>query len=189
MNKLVYLAVAFCTLSAHSAITIAHPAAATTERSPGSHHHHCHRAAHARFAHRPGAFHSRAAHWRLLRGLHLTPAQLTQVRTAVEAMHANGSALFHQAREHRDALAATSPLASNYPALVATVKADDAARIDQFVRLRTAVFGALTPAQQTQLLQKIAAHHGKHSGHGRFAHRPHHRHAHHHHARGTARSR
>ena len=187
MKQLVYLAVAFCALTAHSQITLAHPASAATERAHAPHHPHCHRAAHTRFAHGHAGKRPHAAHWRLLRGLHLTPAQITQVRAAVETTHANSSASFRQVREHRASLASTSPLASNFPALVAAVKADDAARIDQFVRLRTAVFAALTSDQQAQLLQKIAAHHRTHSHHRRFAHHFHHRHARHHHAPGTER--
>jgi Spy/CpxP family protein refolding chaperone len=176
MKTFVYLAVAFCTLSAYSTLTLAHAPAVTERMQVSPSHHHCRNGVHSKFGREHHGLHAHALHWRLLKGLHLTPAQMTQIRAAIKTRHTEGRALIQQVRDHRHALATTSPLASNYPELVAAVKADDAARIDQNVRLRTAVFSALTLKQQAQLLKRLETRRVKHAGHARFR-----GHGHHHH--------
>ena len=58
-------------------------------------------------------------------------------------------------RSDRLSLAKAAPTDPNYPSLLAAVKADATARIQQGADIRQQIYAVLTPAQQAQIPQII----------------------------------
>lgn len=111
-----------------------------------------------------GSQHSRAGHLRgpsefrhALRQVNLTPEQQTQIKAIFTQARPNMQALRTSLRSNHEALAAASPTDPNYPALLATEKANGMTRIQAASDLKTQIYAVLTPAQQAQIPAIIAA--------------------------------
>ena len=93
----------------------------------------------------------------VLHQLNLTGAQQTQVQSIMAQAKPQWQTLRATSEEHRAALAATAPTDPGYPALLATVKADAAARVQAESDVKSQVYAILTPAQQAQIPGIVAA--------------------------------
>jgi Spy/CpxP family protein refolding chaperone len=111
----------------------------------------------------PGTHHGRAAHGgrtvtfrRVLQHLDLTADQQRQVNTVFAHAKTELQAGRIGMQCHRQALAATSPADPNYPALLATEKANAAARVQATSDTKTRIDAVLTPAQRGQIPALLA---------------------------------
>jgi periplasmic protein CpxP/Spy len=93
----------------------------------------------------------------VLKQLNLSAEQQTQIKSILAASKSQFHSLSADMRSNAEALAAMSPTDAAYPALLAAVKANAAARIQQMSDVKTQIFTVLTPAQQEQIPQIIAA--------------------------------
>jgi protein CpxP len=94
---------------------------------------------------------------RALRQVSLTPEQQVQIKAIFTQARPQMQALRTSLRSNHEALAATSPNDPNYPALLATEKANANERIQAASDLKTQVYAVLTPAQQAQIPVILAA--------------------------------
>ena len=110
---------------------------------------------------------------RVLKQLNLTPDQQTQIKSILAQSKPQLSTLHASLRANHEALADAAPTDANYPSLLATEKANAAARVQAMSDLKTQIYAVLTPAQQAQIpgilaanraarAQKIAAWHAQH---------------------------
>ena len=106
---------------------------------------------------RGGHGHHRSEFHRVLGQLDLTPEQKTQIKSIVMQSKGDVSARHASARANRDALLAMSPNDPGYPALLATEKANAAARIQSASDIRTQIYAVLRPDQQSRIPTIIAA--------------------------------
>jgi protein CpxP len=93
----------------------------------------------------------------VLQQVNLTPEQQTQIKAIFAQARPNMQTLRANLRSNHEALAATSPNDPNYPALLATEKANGMARIQAASDLKTQIYAVLTPAQQAQIPAILAA--------------------------------
>jgi periplasmic protein CpxP/Spy len=93
----------------------------------------------------------------VLKQLNLTAEQKTQVKSIFETAKPQFKSLGANMRSNAEALAGLSPSDPGYPALLATAKANAAARIQQMSDVKAQIFAVLTKAQQEQIPQIIAA--------------------------------
>jgi len=102
--------------------------------------------------------HGPARHFmHILKQLNLTPEQQTQVKSIFAAAKPQFKALGANTRSNAEAMAAMAPTDSGYPALLATAKANAAARIQQMSDVKAQIFAVLTKSQQEKIPQVIAA--------------------------------
>ena len=93
----------------------------------------------------------------VLKQLNLTAEQKTQIKSIFEAAKPQFKSLGADMRSNAEAMAGMSPTDSAYPALLATAKANAAARIQQMSDVKAQIFAVLTKTQQEQIPQIIAA--------------------------------
>jgi protein CpxP len=117
--------------------------AATSSQASGEHHWHGHGPA-RHFMH-------------VLKQLNLTAEQQTQIKSIFAAAKPQFQTLGASARSNAEAMEGLSPTDSGYPALLATAKANAAARIQQMSDVKAQIFAVLTKAQQEQIPQILAA--------------------------------
>jgi Spy/CpxP family protein refolding chaperone len=111
-----------------------------------------------------GHHHRRGSEFRhVLHQLNLTDDQKVQIKSIMSQSKAQHQALFASIRETRSAMAATMPNDPNYASLVATAKANAAARIQAASELKTQIYAVLTPAQQAQIPAIVAADQAAHA--------------------------
>jgi len=101
--------------------------------------------------HRHGGLHQ------VLRQLDLTDAQKTQIKSIFAQAKSGMQGTFATARASHEALMAASPNDPNYPALLATEKANAAARVQAMSDIKAQVYAVLTPEQQAKIPQILAA--------------------------------
>jgi len=101
----------------------------------------------------------------VLKQLNLTPEQQTQIKSIFATAKPQFQTLGASMRSNAEAIAAMSPTDSAYPALLATAKANAAARIQQMSDVKAQIFAVLTKVQQEQIPQIIAADKAKWQGH------------------------
>jgi Spy/CpxP family protein refolding chaperone len=92
-----------------------------------------------------------------LRQLNLSAEQQTQIKSIFAASKPQFQSLGASMRSNAETMAAMSPTDPGYPALLATAKANAAARIQQMSDVKAQIFALLTKAQQEQIPQIIAA--------------------------------
>jgi len=115
---------------------------ATTPPAPSGHWHH----------------HGPAAHFmHVLKQLNLSAEQQTQVKSIFASAKPQFQALRESMRSNHEALAAATPSDTNYPALLATEKANAGKLIDQMSAVKTQIYAILTPEQIKQIPQIMAA--------------------------------
>jgi protein CpxP len=149
MSKLRIIIPALClsaavgaTLAAANAAT---PAASDTTTSTatnpwaGRHHHR-----HSEFRH-------------VLRQLNLTADQKTQIKSVFAQAKPQLQTLRSAVRQNHDALAAMAPTDPAYPGLLATAKANAAARVQAASDVKAQIYAILTPAQVSQIPGIVAA--------------------------------
>ena len=119
-------------------------AAAGTDAAPVAGGHHGHWGHHSEFRH-------------VLHRLNLTPEQKTQIKTILAQAKTTYGSRHADVRANHEALTATSPNDPGYPALLATEKANAAARVQAMSDIKTQIYAVLTPAQQAQIPSIIAA--------------------------------
>jgi Spy/CpxP family protein refolding chaperone len=93
----------------------------------------------------------------LLEQLNLTPEQQTQVDSIIAAAKPQFQTLRASGQTALEALAVTAPTDPTYPAVLAAAKASAAAHIQQMSDVKSQVYAILTPAQQAQIPQIVAA--------------------------------
>ena len=93
----------------------------------------------------------------VLKQLNLSAEQQTQIKSILAASKPQFQSLGAGMRSNAEAMAAMSPTDPGYPALLATAKANAAARIQQMSDVKAQIFAVLTQAQQEQIPQIIAA--------------------------------
>lgn len=93
----------------------------------------------------------------VLKQLNLSAEQKTQIKSIFEAAKPKFQALGANTRSNAEALAGMAPTDAGYPALLATEKANAAARIQQMSDVKVQIFAVLTKAQQEQIPQILAA--------------------------------
>lgn len=93
----------------------------------------------------------------VLKQLQLSAEQQTQIRSIFDASRSQFHTLAAGGRNNAEALAAMPPTDPGYPALLASAKANAAARIQQMSDIKTQIFAVLTKAQQEQIPQLLAA--------------------------------
>ena len=109
----------------------------------------------------------------VLRQLNLTPDQQTQIKSIMAQSKPQLSTLHASMRANHEALAEAAPTDANYPTLLATEKANAAARVQAMSDLKTQIYAVLTPEQRAQIpgllaanraarAEKIAAWHAQH---------------------------
>src|ERR1700733_282093 len=102
--------------------------------------------------------HGAAGHFmHVLKQLNLSAEQKTQVKSIFASAKPQFQALRESMRSNHEALAAATPSDSNYPALLATEKANAGKLIDQMSAVKTQIYAILTPEQIKQIPQIIAA--------------------------------
>ena len=102
--------------------------------------------------------HGPAAHFmHVLKQLNLSAEQKTQIKGIFASAKPQFQALRESMRSNREALAAATPSDSNYPALLATEKANAGRLIDQMSAVKTQIYAILTAEQIKQIPQIIAA--------------------------------
>ena len=115
---------------------------ATTPAAPSGHWHH----------------HGPAAHFmHVLKQLNLSAEQQTQIKSIFASAKPQFQALRASMRSNHEALATATPSDSNYPALLATEKANAGKLIDQMSSVKTQIYAILTAEQIKQIPQIIAA--------------------------------
>jgi protein CpxP len=102
---------------------------------------------------------------RVLKQLNLTPEQQTQVDSIIAAVKPQFQELRANGQTALEALAVTAPTDPTYPAVLAAAKASAAAHIQQLSDVKTQVYAILTPAQQAQIPQIVAAEKAKWAAH------------------------
>lgn len=93
----------------------------------------------------------------VLKQLNLTPEQQTQVDSILAAAKPQFQTLMASGQTALEALAVTAPTDPSYPAVLAAAKSSAAAHIQQMSDVKTLVYAVLTPAQQAQIPQIVAA--------------------------------
>lgn len=93
----------------------------------------------------------------VLKQLNLTPEQQTQIRSIFAAAKPQFQELRTSMHSNHEALAAAAPTDADYPALLATEKANAGKRIDEASAVKTQIYAVLTPAQVKQIPQILAA--------------------------------
>jgi Spy/CpxP family protein refolding chaperone len=93
----------------------------------------------------------------VLRQVNLTPEQQIQIKAIFTQARPQMQELRTRLRTNHEALAATSPNDPNYPALLATEKANGITRIQAASDLKTQIYAVLTAAQQAQIPAIVAA--------------------------------
>ena len=93
----------------------------------------------------------------MLGQLDLTPEQKTQIKSIVMQSNGDVSARHVSARANRDALLAMAPNDPGYPALLATGKANAAARIQSASDIKAQIYAVMRPDQQSRIPTIIAA--------------------------------
>jgi Spy/CpxP family protein refolding chaperone len=102
--------------------------------------------------------HGPGAHFmHILKQLNLSAEQQTQVKSIFASAKPQFQALRASMRSNHEALAASTPSDSNYPALLATEKANAGKLIDQMSAVKTQIYAILTPEQIKQIPTIIAA--------------------------------
>ncbi len=102
--------------------------------------------------------HGPAAHFmHVLKQLNLSAEQKTQIKGIFASAKPQFQALRESMRSNREALAAATPSDANYPALLATEKANAGKLIDQMSAVKTQIYAILTSEQIKQIPQIIAA--------------------------------
>ena len=91
----------------------------------------------------------------VLHQLNLTADQKTQVQGILAQAKPQLQTLTSTSRSDRLSLAKAAPTDPSYPSLLAAVKADATARIQQGADIRQQIYAVLTPAQQAQIPQII----------------------------------
>ena len=119
-------------------------AAATTPAATAPAGHHGHWGHHGEFHH-------------VLHKLNLTPEQKTQIQGIFAQAKSTYGSHHADVRSNHEALTATSPNDPGYPALLATEKANAAARVQAMSDIKAQIYAVLTPAQQAQIPSIIAA--------------------------------
>ena len=104
-----------------------------------------------------GHRHHRSELHRVLGQLNLTPEQKTQIKSIVAQAKGEFSARHASSRADREALLAMAPDERGYPALLATEKANAAARIQSASDIKTQIYAVLRPDQQSRIPTIIAA--------------------------------
>jgi periplasmic protein CpxP/Spy len=92
-----------------------------------------------------------------LKQLNLSAEQQTQIKSILAASKQQFQSLGAGMRSNADAMAAMSPTDPGYPALLATAKTNAVQRIQLMSDVKAQIFAVLTPAQQEQIPQIIAA--------------------------------
>jgi periplasmic protein CpxP/Spy len=146
MNGLRTIVVAALAVAALAAFAIhAAPSSDTSSQASGGDHWHRHHHGPAgRFMH-------------VLKQLNLSAEQQTQIKSILAASKPQFRSLGAGMRSNAEAMAAMPPTDPGYPALLATAKANAAARIQQMSDVKAQIFAVLTPAQQEQIPRIIAA--------------------------------
>jgi Spy/CpxP family protein refolding chaperone len=93
----------------------------------------------------------------ILHQLHLSADQQTKVKAILAQAKPRRQALHEATLSNRSQLATTPPTDPGYAALVQTAQNDAAARVQLRSDLWTQIYAVLTPAQQQQLPQLVAA--------------------------------
>ena len=93
----------------------------------------------------------------VLRQLNLSPEQKTQIKSIFEQAKPGMQSKFAAARANHEALMSTAPTDASYPALLATEKANAAARVQATSDMKTQIYAVLTPEQQAKVPQILAA--------------------------------
>jgi periplasmic protein CpxP/Spy len=116
----------------------------TSQATAGDYWHGHHHGAAGRFMH-------------ALRQLNLSAEQQTQIESIFAASKPQFQSLRASMRSNAETMAAMAPTDPAYSALLATAKANAAARIQQMSDVKAQIFALLTKAQQEQIPQIIAA--------------------------------
>ena len=132
-------------------IVLAQQSTDSTTRAPGATQAQPHRHGFQRHGH---AF----AYGRILRQLNVTPEQKSQIKDILTQQRTQLQALAQSTRDNHEALLTTPPTDSAYAGLLATAKANAAARIDIESDIQRQIYGVLTPEQQAQIPGIVAAH-------------------------------
>jgi Spy/CpxP family protein refolding chaperone len=102
--------------------------------------------------------HGPAGHFmHVLKQLNLSAEQKTQIKSIFDTAKPQFKALHESMRSNHDALLAATPSDADYPALIATEKANQAKMIDQMSAVKTQIYAVLTAAQIKQIPQIVAA--------------------------------
>lgn len=128
--------------------------AALLEPGPGGHDHH------------GGPFQH------ILNQLDLTADQKTQVKSILTQAHTQMHQQREAARASHEAFLAAAPTAADYPALLATEKANAAAMIQSMSDVKAQIYAILTPAQQAKIPALISAEQAAWASHAKSWHRP-----------------
>ena len=103
------------------------------------------------------AAHARAPFRSALSRLDLSAEQKSQIQSIFQQARPQFESLMAEVRNNRAALEATAPSDSNYATLLNAAKANADARVQLQSDMHSQIFAVLTPAQQAQLPQLLAA--------------------------------
>lgn len=102
--------------------------------------------------------HGPAAHFmHVLKQLNLSAEQQTQIKSIFASAKPQFASLRQSMRSNHEALLAATPSDAEYPALLATEKANAGKLIDQMSGVKAQIYAILSPAQIKQIPQVIAA--------------------------------
>ena len=93
----------------------------------------------------------------VLKQLNLTAGQQTQLKSIWAQARTQHQSLHESMRANHESLMAADPSDANYPALLATEKANAAARVQMMSDIKSQVYAVLTPEQRAQIPALLAS--------------------------------